>query len=258
MVQVRPVRSRRPSEAQRRSVGVRAAKALERTRGAPTTRFKRIMEYARILARLDPEALPLLITALGRIPQSQAILEPVLHRRDAGSCYTSGAGLFDLSFPLDAEGRNFRDVAVRIKNPRRVVLKRDVVLPWPWRRARLANAMRRLRPRGLWAPWRQDHNHQVELWEPIGVGWSHGGNHSMAVGILLGVGTVRPNIAYDITPVYEHVYCDGRTFRRRHDRAVISEVASIELAAIFEIGRLIADARAGRIEASDPDAGFYD
>src|SRR5665213_2897030 len=120
-------------------------------------------------------------------------------------------------------------------------LDRDIVIPNPWEPIRLQNAFSMLRPGGAWGRWREDKNHQIELWEPIGIGWVHGGNHSICAGILTAAGTVTPDFGYDITPIYKHVVCDGRTFRRVHDRAVISDVASIEMAAIFEIGRLMID-----------------
>jgi len=97
-----------------------------------------------------------------------------------------------------------------------------------------------LGPTGDWGPWKAELNHQVILWEPIRVGWVHGGNHSIAVGILLGRGTIPPQCTYDISPLYRYVTCDGEVYRRKSDGAIISEVASVEFAAIFEIGRLMA------------------
>ena len=100
--------------------------------------------------------------------------------------------------------------------------------------------MQGLGPGGDWGAWKyDDSNHDVVLWEPIRVGWVYGGNHSIAVGVLQGRGSVKPADTYDVSALYDHVVCDGRVFRRKHDQVVISEVASIEMAAIFEIGRLI-------------------
>ncbi len=78
-----------------------------------------------------------------------------------------------------------------------------------------------------------------ELWLPIRIGWAHGGNHSITAGIVYGTGSVQPEACFDISPVYRHVHCDGLTYSRAHDRTVIAPVADIELAAIFEIGRLM-------------------
>jgi hypothetical protein len=240
-ISVRVIACRRPSEAQRRSEGVRAMRAMEKARGAPITRFKRIMEFARDLADLDREALPLLIAALGRTVQSQAIIEPILrYPKDTSSSAFSPDMLFFSEFAkLDAQGRTFREIAVEIQQMRELRLDRDVVIPSPWEPRRLQTALSKLRPGGTWGPWREDYNHQIEFWEPIGIGWVHGGNHSISAGILTASGTVKPTFGYDITPVYEHVVCNGRAFRRKHDGAIIAEVSSVEMAAIFEVGRLM-------------------
>ena len=247
------VKPRRASEAQRRSAGVRAMRAMEKGRGAPVTRFRRIMAFARDLAAMDPKGLSLLIAAMGRIVQSQAIVEPILHYPNdtSSSAFWPVALLFSELDSLDAQGRTFGDLAIKSRNMREMRLDRDIVIPNPWQPLRLQRALSKLRLRGGWGRWRQDVlNHQVSLWEPIGIGWVHGGNHSISAGILTASGTIRPNFGYDISPVYEHVVSRRRrAIRRRHDKAVIAEVSSVEMAAIFEIGRLIAaDVRAARFE----------
>jgi hypothetical protein len=213
---------------------------LKRRRGSAWTRFKRIMAFAKRIGQSDPKSLHLLVTALGRVIQSQLILEPAMHGRDvADTIAFERFLLFDDSFPLDQEGRKLGDLLIPIDCPPRLELRSDIVLPWPWQESRLRNAMQGLRPGGDWGDWREDKNHQVTLWEPLKIGWVHGGNHSIAVGILLGSGSVVPQEAYDMSALYDYVICDGRTYQRKIDGTAISDVASIEMAAIFEIGRLI-------------------
>jgi len=239
-VPIRVIKPRKPSEAERRTEGRRAIEKLEKARGTPRTRFRRILALAKKMHSEDPESLHLLIAALGRIVQSQAIVEPILHDGDVDSRWMEEQTLlFDDTFPLDSAGHHLYDIVRKIKRTRRLRLGRDIVLPWPWRADRLQGAMIGLGSTGNWGPWKAELNHQVELWEPIRVGWVHGGNHSIAVGILLGRGTIAPQTTYDIAPLYQHVSCDGEVFRRKNDGAIISEVASVEFAAIFEIGRLL-------------------
>jgi len=242
-ITVEVVKFRRRNEAQRRSAGVRAMRAMEKRRGAQRTRFKRIMAFARDLAARDPAALPLLVTALGRPVQSQAMLETVLRypRHGSSGAFSPETLFFSEYDPLDAAGRTFREIAAEIRKFRRLRLDRNVVIPNPWHPNRLQNSLSKLRPNGKWGRWREDYNHHIEVWEPVGLGWVHGGNHSITAGILIGAGTVKPDFGYDLTAVYDHVYCDGRAFRRRHDRSVIADVSSVEMAAIFEIGRLMID-----------------
>lgn len=45
---------------------------------------------------------------------------------------------------------------------------------------------------------------------------------------------VVPEIAYDISAVYDHVACDGAYFRRTHNNSVITSVADLEMSAIFD------------------------
>ena len=90
-----------------------------------------------------------------------------------------------------------------------------------------------------WGSWRQDWNHDIEYWLPLGIGWVKGGNHSITSGIIQGEGTIIIEEVYDISAVYQHVICDGDTFRRQHDGSKIASVKNVEFAGIFEIGRLM-------------------
>ena len=90
--------------------------------------------------------------------------------------------------------------------------------------------------------WRQDdNNHHVELWLPMGIAWVYGGNHSISAGIIQGRGEIIPRHVYDISEVYDYVYCDGVNYYRKEDGSIISPVLNAEFAAIFEIGRIMAE-----------------
>jgi len=93
-IPVRVVKPRKPNEAERRTAGGRALKRLEKTRGTPRTRFRRILALAKSMHNDDPESLHLLIVALGRIVQSQAIVEPMLHDGDVDSTWMEERTLF--------------------------------------------------------------------------------------------------------------------------------------------------------------------
>ena len=45
---------------------------------------------------------------------------------------------------------------------------------------------------------------------------------------------------YDVSPLYEYVLCDGDKFYLRENNNILFSVKNIELAAIFEIGRKMA------------------
>jgi len=114
-----------------------------------------------------------------------------------------------------------------------------LVLPWPWHRKRLINAVSRIGKGREWGSWKQDSNHGIELWLPLGIAWVHSGNHSIATGIIQCSGTVKPNRVYDISKIYDYVHCNGKDFIDAQSNEIIASVENVEFAAIFEIGRLM-------------------
>jgi hypothetical protein len=152
--------------------------------------------------------------------------------------------LFDIFAPITADGRSLNDLKRKVPTPRAMTLGADLVFPWPWARERIADSICLLRPGGRGGKWRQDpKNHFIELWLPLGIGWVSGGNHSLTAGIIHAQGEVIPEETFDISRVYRHVHCDGVDYRRTHDGSKIGPVSDLEMAAIFEIGRLIAKHR---------------
>ena len=114
------------------------------------------------------------------------------------------------------------------------------MLAWPWSPTRLATAVRSIGAGRPWGTWRSDpFNHRLEVWLPFGIVWVIGGNHSLTAGVAQGTGTVSPRRVRDVSAVLDHVRCDGEAYYRVHDGFRLAPVASVELAAIFEIGRLL-------------------
>jgi hypothetical protein len=87
--------------------------------------------------------------------------------------------------------------------------------------------------------WKQDSNHKVWYWHPVGVGLVHNGYHSIAYGIIDGVGEVCCHHAFDLSAAYDFIKADGVHFIRLQDNKPVWQVHSPELAAIFEIGRML-------------------
>jgi hypothetical protein len=147
--------------------------------------------------------------------------------------------LFDRQAILSLDGKEFEDVIIELKEEKTVSLSHDLVLPWSWRTSRLVNCITRIGEGRVDGTWRQDHNHCVDLWLPMGIAWVGGGNHSISTGIIQAKGSITPEAIYDISAVYDYVYCDGVNYYRKEDGFVISSVKNAEIAAIFEIGRLM-------------------
>lgn len=224
----------------------RLRRQLQCGRRGQREEFQRIMEVAHGIAEWDPAALPAFVKLVGRAAQARAMTELLRHAQDEGDCdYDSDEVLFSASAPLTADGRNFKTLKREVSYGHPLKLGVDIILPWPWSRERMMVSLSKLRPGGKWGKWRQDRNHCVELWLPLNVGWVIGGNHSIAAGIIHARCEVIPEIAYDISDVYDHVVCDGLDFRRAHDHSLIAPVSDLEMAAIFEVGRIMRDCGIG-------------
>jgi hypothetical protein len=152
----------------------------------------------------------------------------------------SDLAFFDqTSFYLDGDKRLYH-VKKEVKNTKEIRLNKDLILPCPWKRERLIDAISNIGEERRWGEWKQDFkNHFVELWLPLGIAWVNGGNHSIATGIFQGNGTVKPESTYDISEYYDYIYTDGRNYFSKKDNLVIAPVEDVDFAAIFEIGRLM-------------------
>ncbi|WP_449598744.1 DUF6710 family protein [Niallia sp. Marseille-Q9988] len=180
------------------------------------------------------------IRLIGRKIQTQYLtnLLYVNYESDLPSLFPEEV-LFDLRAILSQDGKEFYDVVRELKEEKTILLNRDLVLPWSWRKTRIVDCIARIGEGREDGPWRQDYNHCVDLWLPMGIAWVHGGNHSISVGIIQGKGSIKPEAIYDISDVYDYVHCDGINYSRKEDGLIISPVKNAEIAAVFEIGRLM-------------------
>jgi hypothetical protein len=196
------------------------------------------MNVAEGIAKEDPKALSGLITLFGRSAQARAMGSWI--NRGDNFHYNESTAMFSRHFPITRENLTLEDVSMAVLEPVTLSLGRDLIFPWPWEGQRLVKCLANLRPGGMWGSWAQDQdNHCVEWWLPLGIGWVHGGNHSITTGILYGQGHLTPDFCFDISEVYNHVRCDGLFYTRIHDGKKIAAVSDFDFAAIFEIGRLI-------------------
>lgn len=212
--------------------------AVRGGRAAQQDEFNRILEIAHNIAKKEPAALQGLIRLLGYSVKARAMTAVLRTPGDITNCMvTPDDCLFSPTLPVSPGGLSLEDLKQVVVAPT-LNLGMDIILPWPWNRKRIVNSLCNLRPGGEWGQWRQDTNHSIEYWLPMGVAWVHGGNHSLTAGVVNGSGTVVPEFAYDISAVYDHVKCDGLTYRRAHDGSLIAPVSDLDMAALFETGRI--------------------
>lgn len=204
--------------------------------------FHAIMRCAEDIASKYPPALVDLVRLLGRTLQAERIAQLVVEgreRRPPAQMHPEQL-LFDRGLPLAENGQSFFKLCEVREERRALALHRDIILPWPWSRSRLAGALAYIgegKSAGAWT--HDDSNHRVEWWLPIGVGFVNGGNHSLTAGIVRGEGIVIASSVCNIAPVYEYVYCDGCAYRLHRTRQPLCRVSNVVFAGMFEIGRLM-------------------
>ncbi len=204
--------------------------------------FENIMTLARSIRAEDPAALLDLVKLLGREMQSRHMVLPASYPEGGvppDETFKDSNVWFPLDRDLTQDKRKFWDLVEPVCCAQALDLGRDLLIPSGWSQLRLKYALLDIgtgRPDG---PWIQDPNHKVDLLLPINVGLVWGGHHSITAGILRAEGRIQIQQAYDMTPVYQHLECDGAHYRRVHDGAAISPVRGVKLAAIYEIGRLL-------------------
>ena len=214
-------------------------------------RFDYIMQTAQELINnsknFDKENHPIcdMIRLLGRKLQSTE-MEFLLWYGDIDSKIPSlfPENIFiPFDFSLDAEYTKrkvtFHSLEKEVQCDKDINLSTDLILPWPWRKERLLKCLKYIGKDREWGKWKQDeHNHRVVVWLPMGICWVHGGNHSIAVGIVQG-GSLKPDYWYNISAVYKYVKTDGDYFYRISDNKKLCHIQNVEFAAIFEIGRMM-------------------
>lgn len=127
----------------------------------------------------------------------------------------------------------------KVYEPKCLNLAKEIIFPWPWEEKRLVEAFDSYGDGKNQTQWKQDSNHRITFWEPLGIGWVGGGNHSLTSGIVQGVGTVNIKSYYDITPIYERVKCDGEYYIDMKSGEIIAPIADFDIATIFEMGRFL-------------------
>jgi hypothetical protein len=184
-----------------------------------------------------------LVRLIGRNLQTKYVTNLIYYEDESelNSLYPEEI-FFDLKEIICPPNLSFYDLVSSVENKKDVHLNKDLVLPWPWKRERLINTISRIGKHRTWGEWKEDKlNHYIELWMPMGIAWVKGGNHSIATGIVQGVGKVLPKSTFDISGLYEYVYTDGEYYYRKNSDSIICKVKNIEFAALFEIGRIMKD-----------------
>lgn len=138
-------------------------------------------------------------------------------------------------------GMRFEEVYDCLKRvdskPHRVC--KDLLLPFPGSGQKLIRDMVHIGPGRKWGDWQQNMNHHIELWLPLGLGWVHSGEHSVTVALLQESSQVMAEDVFHMGPLLERFYCDGEFYRLQEDDSIAGPVHCLEMAVLFELGRLM-------------------
>lgn len=142
----------------------------------------------------------------------------------------------DLGWGMSSE--ELFECLTRVNNqPYRVC--KDLLLPFPWNRQKLIRDMAYIGPGKRWGSWRQSVSHHIALWLPIGLGWVYAGDHSVTVALLQETAQITAEDIFHMGPLLERFYCDGEFYRRQEDDSIAGPVQCMEMAVLFEVGRLM-------------------
>ncbi len=77
------------------------------------------------------------------------------------------------------------NIIKEVKSSKKIILNKDLILPWPWRKSRFIRSLFNIGEGRKSGIWKQDYNnHFVQVWLPMGIAWVVNGNHSICMGII--------------------------------------------------------------------------
>ena len=211
-------------------------------RGEPVclTEFDHIMGFAQALAQSNPTALIDLVRILLRPLQSELLLTAIQNEMHGARHAITDSKFFMPNGPSN--------IQTTVDCPRMdsdkflIHLNRDPVLPCPWHRDRYVGTLANIGIGKNCGDWIEDtKNHSATVWLPWGIAFVHGGNHSIAAGIVGGEGVLQPEEVYDMGRLLDLVKCDGRHYLSKENGKILDKVQDEKIAALFEVGRLIRD-----------------
>ena len=211
---------------------------FRRKQSAQGGEFEFIMCFAKDLAKCNPTALIDLTRILLRPLQSELLLSVIENK---SHCARSSIDPYKFFMPDGPSEIQIPFGCPRLDSEKFLVhLSCDPILPCPWHREHYANSLAGIGRRKKCGSWEEDAaNHNVTLWLPWGIAFVHGGNHSIASGIVGGEGVLRPKDVYDMGRLLDLVQCDGKYYQSRRDHKMLDVVRDYKIAALFEMGRLM-------------------
>ncbi len=200
--------------------------------------FNNIMNFAFELETHNPNALIDLVRILLRPMQTNLLISAIeCNEHESKKAIDS----YSFFMPNSSLEMRFESAGYELNNSDFLVdLIKDPILPCPWSRDRYISSLSNIGKNKFLGKWEQDHlNHYVSIWQPWGIAFVVGGNHSIATGIIGGEGKIKPTSVIDMSHLIEEVRCDGENYISIKDQKILDTVNDIRIGAVFEIGRIL-------------------
>lgn len=208
-----------------------------------TARYSEVMQAVEDIVKLDKSRLPAMVRLLMRPIAADFARHAFFHKTHEDQVsFEFDKFFFTTMHPVTQDGLSLSRLPGFAIGPNpvrqyRLDLAKDVLIPQPWHRERLIEAVLNKGHYDLHGKFRANYNHKAHFLLPVGLAWAEGGNHSLAAAIGDGSGSLVTREVFDFSVVYPYVIYDGDSFVRRHDRATLNRPKYEEAGILFEIGR---------------------
>ena len=204
-------------------------------------KFDHLMRVANDIQSRNPRALPDFLNIVLRPIQAEgnlAVAERGTGAISSANFFFFGKFIFDYLYGSDGEllGNYLNAEEYELS------LSYHIIFTRPWNLERyVCNLSYIGRHKALdeSCNWRQDNNHDVEVWLPWGIGFVCSGNHSILAGIAASEGYITPSSVIDNSYLFKEIYSDGVWWFDHKSGRKIQKVTHYRIAAAFEIGRLM-------------------
>lgn len=172
--------------------------------------FNNIMKFAETLDVVkSPLALHDLVKVLLRPLQSRNLVSAIIGDEHKALAPISQQDFFIgggvIKDPHYFKHLNNSDFVIRLST--------DPILPTPWNKNGCRNCINLIGVGRAWGQWEQDYsNHHVSILMPWGIAFVQGGNHSIATGVIEGVGEIVPEYVYDMSELFDLIHTDGKNY----------------------------------------------
>ena len=150
--------------------------------------------------------------------------------------YNEESVTIDLPFPLVYENESGEQITLEFDKTltREISLAQDCVLVVAWVKEGLIEQIKNIFNNGFGF---EEKNHSAYYYPYIEICYVYNGTHSITSGIGHKKGVIKAEIR-EITPLFQHVYTDGRYWYNQHTKEKFKELWDFRIGVIFEVAKI--------------------